>query len=88
MLDLIAYVIVSFVNVFLHIFRSILVIKSGKLAASFANCITYTFSVIVIKYITEYDYTTAILVALFTNFFGCYAAMYISEKYIEKKKPV
>ena len=48
---LLTYIIISFINVFLHITRSILVIKSGKLIASLANCICYTFSAVVIKFI-------------------------------------
>ena len=49
------YVAVSLVNVFLHIVRSILVIKSSKVIASSANCICYTFSAVVIKFIAEVD---------------------------------
>lgn len=36
-------------------FAVFLVIKSTKFAASFANCITYTFSAVVIKFIAEFD---------------------------------
>lgn len=79
------YVIVAFINVFLHIFRSILVIKSSKLSASFFNCICYTFSAIVIKFIAEVDLVTAIIVQASTNFIGCYIAMWAADKYIEWK---
>lgn len=74
------YFIVAFVNVFLHIMRSILVIKSTKLKASVANCICYTFSAIVIKFIAETDLYIAITVQAITNFIGTYAAMYTYEK--------
>ena len=37
---MIAYFIISFFNVVLHITRSILVIKSNKFIASLANCIS------------------------------------------------
>lgn len=79
-MEILSYVIVSFINVFLHIFRSILVIKSSKLSASFWNMVCYTFSAIVIKYIAEVDLTTAIAVQAFTNFFGCYLGMQVYEK--------
>ena len=78
---MITYIIVSFINVFLHIARSILVIKGSKLVASTANCITYTFSAVVVKFIAEADLTTAIIIAATTNFVGCYAAMCVCEKF-------
>ena len=80
------YVIISLANVFLHIFRSILVIKSSKLSASFFNCVCYTFSAIVIKFIAEVDLITAIIVQASTNFIGCYVAMWVSEKYLKKQE--
>ena len=48
---IVLYIIISLVNVFLHIVRSILVIKASKTVASLANCVCYTFSAIVIKFI-------------------------------------
>lgn len=80
---MILYIIISFINVVLHIFRSILVIKSSKLSASFWNCICYTFSAIVIKFISEVDLMTAIIVQAFTNFLGCYIGMILAEKYLK-----
>jgi hypothetical protein len=82
---ILTYFIISFINVFLHIARSILVIKSSKLIASFANCVCYTFSAIVIKFIAEVDLWIAICVQATTNFFGCYVAMLVCEKVLEKK---
>ena len=83
---ILTYFIISFINVFLHIARSILVIKSSKLIASLANCICYTFSAVVIKFIAEVDLWIAICVQSATNFFGCYIAMLICENYLNKKK--
>ena len=77
---LILYIIISLTNVFLHIVRSIMVIKSGKLAASLANGICYTFSAVVIKFIAETDLWTAIAVQATTNFAGYYLAMWFCEK--------
>ena len=77
---MIAYITVSLVNVFLHIFRMLLVVKAGKMLASTANCVCYTFSAVVVKFISETDMTTAIIVAASTNFIGCYTAMWIFEK--------
>lgn len=83
--QLFIYIVISFINVFLHIFRSILVIKSSKLNASFFNCICYTFSAIVIKFIAEFDLWIAITVQAFTNFIGCYIGMMAAEKYLKRK---
>lgn len=80
------YIIVSLINVFLHIIRSILVIKSSKLVASTANCICYTFSAIVIKFISEVDLWIAIAVQASTNFIGCFLAMWFCEYILNKKK--
>lgn len=82
---LIVYIIISFINVFLHITRSIFVIKSSKFIASLMNCICYTFSAIVIKFIAETDIYTAIAVQATTNFIGCYLAMLVCEKLFNKK---
>ena len=82
---LLAYIIISFINVFLHIVRSIAVIKSAKLSASAWNCVCYTFSAIVIKFIAEVDLWVAIAVQATTNFVGCYVAMWYSEKFMKKE---
>lgn len=74
------YIIISLINVFLHIVRSILVIKSTKFVASLANCICYTFSAVVIKFIAEVDLWVAIVVQASTNFIGCYLAMAFCDK--------
>lgn len=85
MSTLIIYITISFINVFLHITRSIFVIKSGKFIASLMNCICYTFSAVVIKFIAETDIYTAIAVQATTNFVGCYLAMLVCEKLLNKK---
>lgn len=86
-MNLVLYILISFLNVFLHIGRSILVIKGSKLVASTANCITYTFSAVVVKFISESDLTTAMIVAASTNFIGCYVAMWVCERFnINKQK--
>ena len=86
MTNLLVYILIAFINVFLHIFRSILVIKSSKFQASFFNSVCYTFSAIVIKFIAEADLWTAIAVQSGTNFVGCYAAMWAAEKYLKAEK--
>ena len=80
------YFCTALVNVFLHILRSILVIKSTKFAASLANCITYTFSAVVIKFIAEFDLWIAICVQAITNFIGTWLAMHVYELYEKKHK--
>ncbi len=87
-MHLVLYIVISLINVFLHIVRSILVIKSSKLVASLSNCICYTFSAVVIKFIAETDLWIAICVQATTNFIGCYLAMLFCEKILEKKKEV
>lgn len=83
---IIIYFLISLINVILHIVRSILVIKSNKLIASLANCICYTFSAIVIKFIAEVDLYIAIVVQATTNFIGCYIAMILSDYILKLKK--
>lgn len=81
---IIIYFIVAFTNVFLHVTKTIYIVKSGKLKASILNTICYTFSAIVIKFIAEVDLYIAILVQASTNFLGCYIAMIICEKFTNK----
>ena len=83
---IIIYFLISLINVILHIVRSILVIKSSKLIASLANCICYTFSAIVIKFIVEVNLYIAIVVQATTNFIGCYIAMILSDYILKLKK--
>lgn len=83
---IVLYIIISLVNVFLHIVRSILVIKASKVIASLANCICYTFSAIVIKFIAETDLWIAIAVQATTNFIGCYLAMWFCEWWLNIRK--
>lgn len=83
---LLLYIVVSLINVFLHIVRSILVIKSNKLVASTANCVCYTFSAIVIKFIAETSLWTAIAVQASTNFIGCFLAMWFCEWILNRKE--
>jgi hypothetical protein len=80
------YIIISLLNVFLHIVRSILVIKASKAIASLANCICYTFSAIVIKFIAETDLWVAILVQASTNYVGCYLAMWFCDWWLGRNK--
>lgn len=76
---IIIYFIVALINVFLHVTRTICVVKSGKLKASILNTICYTFSAVVIKFIAEVDLYIAIIVQASTNFLGCYMAMLVCE---------
>jgi len=81
---ILVYIIISLINVFLHIVRSILVIRSNKLIASAANCICYTFSAVVVKFIAETDIWIAVVVQAFTNFVGCYVAMMFCDWYLKR----
>lgn len=77
---MIVFFIVSLINVFLHIFRTLLVVKANKIIASTANCICYTFSAVVVKFIADSSFITAITIAAITNFIGCYLAMLVFER--------
>ena len=83
---ILVYILISLINVFLHIVRSILVIRSGKFIASLANSICYTFSAIVIKFIAEVDLWIAICVKASTNFIGCWLAMYFCDWFVKRTK--
>ena len=84
-MDIAIYFIVAFVNVFIHVVKSIAVIKSTKFIASAANCICYTFSAVVIKFIAEIDLWIVVVVQAITNFIGCYAAMWFCEMIKNKR---
>ena len=84
--SIILYVIIAFINVFFHITKGILVIKSNKLIASISNCVCYTFSAVVIKFIAEVDLTTAIIVQATTNFLGCWTGMWFCDKILKKNE--
>ena len=58
----------------------------GRFVASLSNCVCYTFSAIVIKFIAESDLITAIAVQATTNFFGCYFAMMFCDKILNRNK--
>ena len=85
-MTLFIYFCVALINVFLHVFKNILVIKSTKFMASLANCVCYTFAAVVIKFIAEFDLWIAICVQAVTNFVGNWLAMYAYEQYEKKHK--
>jgi hypothetical protein len=78
-------IIISFVNVFLHIVRGVAAIKSTKIIASSWNSVCYTFSAIIVKFIAQADLWVAIAVQSITNFVGCYAALWYCEKFLKKE---
>ncbi len=84
-MKLLIYFVVGFLNVFLHTAKNIIIIKyPSKVVGSFANCVCYTFSAVVIKFIAEYDMFTALTVQATTNFLGCYTAMFFTEKFLKR----
>ena len=85
-MTIIIYFIVALINVFLHVFKNILVIKSTKFRASLANCICHTFAAVVIKFIAEVDLWIAIVVQATTNFAGNWLAMWLYEVKFERKE--
>lgn len=81
----IAYFVCSFINVFIHVIKTLLIVNSGKLVSSLANSFCYTFSAVVVKFIAESSLTVAIVVSAITNFLGCWCGKYVFEL-IEKKR--
>lgn len=82
---LVLYIIISFLNVFLHTAKNIIIIKHpSKLVGSLANCICYTFSAVVIKFIADTELWVVLLIQAATNFLGCYTAMLFTEKILKK----
>lgn len=77
---MVAYFVCSFINVFIHVIKTLLIVNSGKLVSSLCNSFCYTFSAIVVKFIAESDLTTAIIISASTNFLGCYCGKYMYEK--------
>ena len=67
--------------------KNIIIIKHpSKLVGSLANCICYTFSAVVIKFIAKTDLWIALLVQATTNFVGCYVAMWFTEHILNSHK--
>lgn len=84
---LILYIVISFLNVFLHTAKNIIIIKHpSKVVGSLANCICYTFSAVVIKFIADTDLWIALCVQGSTNFIGCYTAMWFTERIIKNQQ--
>ena len=84
---IVAYTIISFLNVFLHTAKNIIIIKHpSKFIGSLGNCICYTFSAVVIKFIAETDLWIALCVQAATNFLGCYVAMLFTERMLSRSK--
>ena len=81
---MIAYFICSFINVFIHVIKTLLIVNSSKMISSLCNSFCYTFSAVVVKFIAESSLTVAIIIAATTNFLGCYCGKYVYEL-IEKK---
>ena len=81
---MITYFICSFINVFIHVIKTLLIVNSGKMVSSLCNSFCYTFSAIVVKFIAESSLTTAIIISATTNFLGCYCGKYVYE-IIEKR---
>ena len=84
---IVLYALISFLNVFLHTAKNIIIIKyPSKLIGSLANCICYTFSAIVVKFIAETELWIAICVQATTNFVACYIAMWFCDWILKKQK--
>ncbi len=76
---MITYFICSFINVFIHVIKTLLIVNAGKMVSRISNSFCYTFSAIVVKFIAESDMTSAIILAATTNFLGCYCGKFVYE---------
>ena len=82
---MVTYFICSFINVFIHVIKTLLIVNAGKMVSSICNSFCYTFSAIVVKFIAESDMTSAIIIAATTNFLGCYCGKFVYEHLNNKK---
>lgn len=87
-MELIFYIIATFIRVFMRVLRSLMIIKSSKLHASLMGSFTAVISVVLTKLIVKLDTIFACSVAAIVYFIGCYLAMDVYEKRIQKKDVV
>lgn len=76
---MVTYFICSFINVFIHVIKTLLIVNSGKMVSSICNSFCYTFSAVIVKFIAESSMTEAIIISATTNFLGCYCGKYVYE---------
>lgn len=83
-MEIVVYATISLLNVFLHTAKNVIIIKhKSKLVGSLSNCICYTFSAVVIKFIAQTDLWIALCVQAVTNFTGCYIALLFTEQILK-----
>lgn len=87
-MELVFYIIATFIRVFMRVLRSLMIIKSSKLHASLMGSFTAVISVVLTKLIVKLDTIFACSVAAIIYFIGCYLAMDVYERRIQKKDVV
>ena len=80
MTQIIIFTVCSLVNVILSTMKTILTVRSTKVAASIINAVTYGFYAIVVKQLASLDLTITVVVTIATNLIGVYLSMWIMDK--------
>lgn len=84
-MEIFIYALATFIKVFMRVIRNLMIIKSSKLLASTIGSFTAIISVILTKLIVKLDIIPACIIAAMIYFIGCYSAMNVYEKKIQKK---
>lgn len=80
------FFISSLVGHFLRSARIILISKDSKIIASFINSLTFIFTAVATKFISQSSFTLGMMIEGIASFFGCYLSMRIYEKIKINKK--
>lgn len=78
--NILFFISVQMLTVIISTIKSVLTVKGSPTIAAVVNAISYTFSTIVTKLLTEQSFAVAITVAFFTNLIGVYIAKWIMSK--------
>lgn len=75
----IVFVVCSLINVILSTLKSLVMINASRNLAVCANAVCYGFYTLVVKQLASVDYTTAVVVTIFTNIVGVYLSYKIMD---------
>lgn len=81
----IVFVVCSLINVILSTLKSLIMINAGRNLAVCINAVCYGFYTLVVKQLASVDYTTAVVVTIFTNIVGVYLSYKIMDLFKKDK---
>lgn len=84
-MELIIFVTIQFVNVFLSTIKSVLTVSGSRTSAAVVNAISYTIGAVITKLLTQQSFTVAIIVTFFANLIGVYLAKLLLDKTREER---